>query len=73
MPNCMMSGLSDVIYGHLGFLLKLAYNLRKRVEKDINESVMREERAMMDELNKPVEGPADTTDVAEPTAPETQP
>ena len=28
----------------------------KSVEKDINESVMREERAMMDELNKPVEG-----------------
>jgi len=29
----------------------------KSVEKDINESVMREERAMKDELNKPVETP----------------
>ena len=46
----------------------------KSVEKDINESVMREERAMMDELNKPVEGAetqADTTDApAQDQAPE---
>jgi sec-independent protein translocase protein TatB len=45
----------------------------KSVEKDINESVMREERAMMDELNKPVDGPAATTDAAEQPAPETAP
>ena len=35
----------------------------KSVEKDINESVMREERAMKDELNKPVE---EAPDPAEP-------
>jgi len=41
----------------------------KSVEKDINESVMREERAMMDELKKPVEGSAGETDTTEtPTA-----
>lgn len=41
----------------------------KSVEKDINDSVMREERAMMDELNKPVESAetqADTTDTPAP-------
>ena len=37
----------------------------KSVEKDINESVMREERAMMDELNQPVASAADTPDTPE--------
>ena len=37
----------------------------KSVEKDINESVLREERAMKEELNKPVEAPADPAEPAE--------
>lgn len=45
----------------------------KSVEKDINESVMREERAMMDELNKPVEDSASEADPADPPAPEPEP
>ena len=39
----------------------------KAVEKDINESVMREERAMKAELNKPAE-PAEKLDAPEPEA-----
>lgn len=42
----------------------------KSVEKDINESVMREERAMKEELNKPATETAETPDAAEPEAPE---
>lgn len=42
----------------------------KSVEKDINESVMREERAMMEELNKPAADTAVTPDADEPSAPE---
>lgn len=42
----------------------------KSVEKDINESVMREERAMKEELNKPAADTAETPDAAEPAAPE---
>ncbi|MCR9078256.1 MAG: Sec-independent protein translocase protein TatB [Hyphomonadaceae bacterium] len=42
----------------------------KSVEKDINESVMREERAMKEELNKPAADTAGTPDVPEPAAPE---
>lgn len=45
----------------------------KSVEKDINESVMREERAMMDELNKPVADEASRPDTAETPAPEPEP
>ncbi|MEO0608131.1 MAG: Sec-independent protein translocase protein TatB [Pseudomonadota bacterium] len=36
----------------------------KAVEKDINETVMREERAMADELKKPVETPAKAVETA---------
>ena len=39
----------------------------KAVEKDINESVMREERAMKEELNKPPE-PSETESEPEPDA-----
>lgn len=45
----------------------------KSVEKDINESVMREERAMMDELNRPDDAPAETPDPVEPSTPEPAP
>lgn len=45
----------------------------KAVEKDINETVMREERAMADELNAPVEPPSEPqpTPTPTPTAPQT--
>jgi sec-independent protein translocase protein TatB len=36
----------------------------KSVEKDINDSVMREERAMKEELNKPIETAADESSSA---------
>ncbi len=36
----------------------------KSVEKDINDSVMREERAMKEELNKPIETAADESSAA---------
>ncbi len=42
----------------------------KSVEKDINESVMREERAMKEELNKPAADTTEAPDAAEPDAPE---
>lgn len=43
----------------------------KSVEKDINDSVMREERAMTEELNKPIETAADeSSSVAETPDPE---
>lgn len=45
----------------------------KSVEKDINESVMREERAMMDELNKPVADSPEPAETGEPPAPEPEP
>ena len=43
----------------------------KSIEKDINESVMREERAMKEELNKPAEpAPTPIADPDPPAAPE---
>ncbi len=45
----------------------------KSVEKDINESVMREERAMMDELKKPTETASEPKEPAETPSPAPDP
>lgn len=45
----------------------------KSVEKDINESVMREERAMMDELKKPSETASEPKEPAETPSPAPDP
>lgn len=45
----------------------------KSVEKDINETVMREERAMMDELKKPTETASEPKEPAETPTPAPDP